>query len=225
MLLLFKILLSFDIFFCDTDLAFDIIVIFTFSGLNNVATLMSKDKVLRKKVKKEHADNHVEHHHHHHHHQNDHPGEHHHHHQNGHEHQHSHHDHGDQNNADHHHHHGYHHVPSHTMETEDDDDDDDDENVAVNADISEEGAEEYDQARSDILEEDKQAIQTVNDQAPASSELEERIPTLELTDEKADHDDPNYNGECNECPPSEHTEESGELILSPGFDHFRFLES
>ena len=55
---------------------------------------------------------------------------------------------------------------------------------------------------------------------PASSELDARIPTSEQTNEEAAQDDPNENRECNECPPS--SEPAEELILSPGFDHFRF---
>ena len=86
------------------------------------------------------------------------------------------------------------------METEDDEDDE--ESEAVHAQISE--------------EEDEGADQTESDPLPAS-QLEERIPTSELTDDEAQpHDDPNDNDECNECPPSESVEES-ELILSPGF--------
>ena len=87
------------------------------------------------------------------------------------------------------------------METEDDEDDE--ESEAVHAQISEE-------------EEEEGADQTESDPLPAS-QLEERIPTSELTDEEAQsQEDPDENGECNECPPSESVEES-ELILSPGF--------
>ena len=83
------------------------------------------------------------------------------------------------------------------METEDDEDDE--ESEAVQAEISEE-------------EEEEGADQTESDPLPAS-QLEERFPTSELTDEEAQsQEDP----ECNECPPSESVEES-ELILSPGF--------
>ena len=93
------------------------------------------------------------------------------------------------------------------MET--DEDDDDDENEVGQAHISE-GSEEEE-------EEDEEAVNQTGSYPPAS-ELE-RISTSELTNES--QEDPNGNGECDECPPSESAEES-ELILSPGLQFLDF---
>ena len=87
------------------------------------------------------------------------------------------------------------------MET--DEDDDDDEHEVGQAHISE-GSEEEE-------EEDEEAVNQTGSYPPAS-ELE-RISTSELTN--VSQDDPNGNGECDECPPSGSAEGS-ELILSPG---------
>ena len=92
------------------------------------------------------------------------------------------------------------------MET--DEDDDDDENEVGQAHISE-GSEEEEE------EEEEEAVNQTGSYPPAS-ELE-RISTSELTNES--QDDPNGNGECDECPPSESAEGS-ELILSPGLQYW-----
>ena len=175
-----------------------------------MATIMSKDKVLTKKMKKERLVNdvdNIEHNHHqngheHHHHQSGHAGEHHHH-QNGDHHHHQNH----QNNGEHRHHH--HHGQSHIMETDDDDDEEENETEQVH--ISD-GSEE---------EEEEDSVNQSGSYPPAS-ELE-RISTSELT-VSGTQDDPNGNDECNECPSSEGGEES-ELILSPGFDFEIFVFS
>ena len=187
-------------------LLFNMVLMFDPSGLNNVASLMSKDKVLTKKMKKERLVNdvdNIEHNHHHeeHHH---HAGEHRHH-QNGDQHQNQQ---GHHNNAEHHHNHhdGHHHGPSHNMET--DNDDDEEENEAEEVHISD-GSEE---------EEEEEGEEEVSQpgSSPPASELE-RISTSELTNES--RDDPNGNGGCNECPPAENGENS-ELTLSPGLQFF-----
>ena len=128
------------------------------------------------------------------------------------------------------------------MVTDDDDQDEENEASPVQAHISEEDEQARSDPRSDlrsnlrsyprsdISEVEEQANQTESDLPPASSELDERIPTSELTNEEADQDNPKLTNEeaaqddskCNECPPSSEPAEESELILSPGLDHFRF---
>ena len=91
------------------------------------------------------------------------------------------------------------------MATEEDDEEDE---APVQSDILE-----------DISEEEVEANETESDPAPPQEER--RIPTSELAEEDYDapenkdydpENDPNANGECTECPPSE-----SEPLLSPGF--------
>ena len=106
------------------------------------------------------------------------------------------------------------------MATEEDDEEDE---APVQSDILE-----------DISEEEVEANETESDPAPPQEER--RIPTSDLAEEDYDapenedydapenkdydapenkddpEDDPNANGECTECPPSE-----SEPLLSPGF--------
>ena len=97
------------------------------------------------------------------------------------------------------------------MATEEDDEEDE---APVQADILE-----------DISEEEEEANETESD--PAQPQEERRISTSDLAEEDYDapenkdydpenkddpENDPNANGECTECPPSE-----TELHLSPGF--------
>ena len=88
------------------------------------------------------------------------------------------------------------------MET--DEEEEEEESEAGRVHISEDGSEEEDE------EEEEEVSQTGS--SPPASELE-RISTSQLTNES--QDDPNGNGDCYECPPSENGEES-EIILSPG---------
>ena len=87
------------------------------------------------------------------------------------------------------------------MET--DDDNDEEENEAEEVHISDGSEEEEEEGEEEVSQ---------TGSSPPASELE-RISTSELTN--VSQDDPNGNGECDECPPTESAEES-ELILSPG---------
>ena len=130
------------------------------------------------------------------------------------------------------------------MVTDDDDQDEENEAPPVQAHISEEEEQARSDPRSDLRSSlrsnPRSDISEVEEQAnqtkvpPASSELDERIPTSELTNEDAAQDnpkltneeaaqeDPNEKGECNDCPPSSESAEESELILSPGLDCLRF---
>ena len=115
------------------------------------------------------------------------------------------------------------------MVTDDDDQDEENEASPVQAHISEEDEQARSDPRSDLRSNlrsyPRSDISEVEEQAnqtkvpPASSELDERILTSELTNEEAAQEDP----KCNECPPS--SEPAEELILSPGLAHFRFFEN
>ena len=87
------------------------------------------------------------------------------------------------------------------MET--DDDNDEEENEAEEVHISDGSEEEEEEGEEEVSQ---------TGSSPPVSQLE-RISTSELTNES--RDDPNGNGDCNECLPAENREES-ELILSPG---------
>ena len=91
------------------------------------------------------------------------------------------------------------------MET--DDDNDEEENDAEEVHISDGSEDEEEEGEEDVSQ---------TDSSPPASQLE-RISTSELTNES--QEDPNGNGECDECPPSESAEGS-ELILSPGLQYW-----